>query len=310
MTNWLILVVISCLAVDKANAAVQSASDVLRGLDSARTTADFKSTYASLKLLGSESTQTLESYALNPAKDARNRMLVLRFVLDKRLTEGASKTLQNLVRSSSDENFKALCAEELGRRPSPEGKKLLQDLLVNSSEASQVQIAAAMGLAEMGDDSGKERATKAVLQNEPWANMAIRALEKLRAKDVIPRIEQAALNSKTPYDRSKARIAVFRIKLAGKPSGEQLDILENALRDKDSREVRKWAAVHLAGIGTPLAGQRLASVAGDGDHILADSAMRGLRSGVERGAWTKEEVSTWMGKHERKENHSEKHHDR
>ena len=185
LNGWTVAA-ISLLAFGTAAAAGPSASDVLTKLDSARTTADFTTTHASLKQLGIESVDTLEFYAMNPAKEARNRMLVLRFALDNREPAAASKTLQDLVRNSSDEDFRARCAEELGRRTSPEGKKLLKELLVNSSEASQVQIAAAMGLAEMGDDSGKERATKAVLQNEPWANMAIRTLEKLRAKDAIP----------------------------------------------------------------------------------------------------------------------------
>lgn len=298
--NGLMLGVISFLAVDMANAAVQSASDVVAALDSARTGADFKTTYSALKQLGNESTQTLESYALNPAKEARNRMLVLRFVLDKRPPPIASKTLQDLVRNDSDANFRALCVEELGRRPSSEGMALLRELVVNPVEPAQVQIAAAVGLAEMGDDSGKDRALKAVLQNEPWANAAIRTLEKLHAKDVIPQIEQAARNSTTPYARSCARIAALRIKLVGMPSGEQLDVLESALRDKESREVRKWAAMHLAEIGSQEAGKRLALVAKDGNPELADAAVRGLQTGVESNAWAKEKVSTWMGGHERK----------
>ncbi len=296
----LILAVIFLLVCDIADAAALSAADVLARLDSARTGADFKMTYASLKQLGNDSTDALESYAMDSAKEARNRMLVLRLVLDKQTASGASKKLQGLVRSSSDENFKALCAEELGHRPSPEGKTLLKELLTNPNESAQVQVAAAMGLAEMGDDSGKDRATKAILQKEPWANTAVRVLEKLQAKDVLPQIDQAAQSSGNPYDRSVARIAALRVRSVGKTNSEQLDILENALRDKDSREVRKWAAMRLAEIGSPEAGQRLTSVAKSGDAVLADAAVRGLRVGVERRAWTKEKVSAWVGDHERK----------
>lgn len=298
--NGLVLAVISTCISGIVNAAELPVSEVLAKLDSARTAPDFKTTVVALKRLGVESTAALESYAMNPAKEARNRMLVLRFALDKRTPDTASKTLQDLVRNSSDENFRALCAEELGRRPSPEGKAMLKEMLGNPKESAQVQVAAAVGLAEMGDDSGKDRAMKAVLQKEPWANTAVRALEKLQAKDAIPQIDQTAKSSTNPYDRSMARIAALRIRLAGKTSGEQLDILENALRDKDSREVRKWAAMRLAEIGSSEAGQRLTSVAKSGDPVLADTAVRGLRVGVERRAWTKEKVSAWVGDHERK----------
>lgn len=297
--NWLILALVSVLAFDKAYAAIPSASDVLIRLDSAQTAADFKTTVASLKQLGGEAIEVLESYAMNPTKEARNRMLVLRFVLDKRTPTAASKTVQDLIRNSSDENFIALCAEELGRRPSPEGKALLKGLLDNPDESAHVQVAAALGLAEMGDSSGKDRALKAVLQKEPWSNTAIRALEKLQAKDAITRIDQAARSSENPHDKSVANIAALRIQLAGRPNSEQLDILEKALRDKDSREVRKWAAMRLAEIGTPEAGQRLAAVAKSGNSDFASSASRGLRVGVDRKTWTKDDVMTWMGGREK-----------
>lgn len=299
----LLFIAIICLFCGKINAAEPSATDVLNKLDSAKTAPELITAIDAVKRLGPGATPILEAYAFDVSKEPRIRMVVLRKVIAARTSDQASRTLQELIRNTSDTHFKALCAEELGRKFSPEGKALLKNLLVNPKEDAHVQIAAALGLAEMGDDSGKDRAMKAVLQNEPWANTAIRALEKLKAKDVVAHIDKKARTAPDSYERDKARIASLRIQLVDKSNDEQLALLEGALRDKESREVRKWAAMRLAEIGTPEAGQVLAAVAKSEDRVLADMAMRGLRMGVERKAWTDETATAWVGKRERKDHH-------
>ncbi|MDX6769059.1 MAG: HEAT repeat domain-containing protein [Elusimicrobiota bacterium] len=277
------------------HAAEPSATEVLARLDAAKTAPQLVAAIDAVKKLGPGAMPTLEAYAFDASKEPRVRMVVLRKVIAARSGNHASNTLQDLIGSSSDENFRALCAEELGRKPSPGGRALLKKLLFDSKESAHVQLAAAMGLAEMGDDAGKDRAKNAVLQNEPWANLAVRVLEKLKAKDVIAQIDQQARNAPDAHDRGSARIASLKLQLVDKSPVDRLGILEEALRDKESREVRKWAAMRLADIGSLEAGERLASVVNSGDSALADTAMRGLRMGIERKAWTKEKVKAWVG---------------
>lgn len=288
-----LLISIFTLAFETAYAAPRSAAELLASFDSAGG-AEFYALIPHLQNLGLESTPALESYALDTSKEGRNRMIVLRMVLDKRAPAAASKMLQDLLRSDPDSRFKAECATEMGRRSYPGAKELLKGILKNPKGNPEVQVGAALGLAEMGDDSGKERAVKAVIEKEPWANMAIRVLVKLKAADVIPRIEQVARGNAKLSDRIPAQLAVLRIKLAGKTPAEQLNILDTALRDKGSREVRDDAARHLADMGSPEAGLRLAAVAKDKDSDLAGTAVRGLRMGIERKAWTEEQVSAWV----------------
>jgi len=275
-----------------SHAAARSTDELLTEFDAAKG----KKLFASIKdlqQLGPAATLSLEAYALNPAKEARKRTVVLELVLNRKAPAAGFGILQDLLHSDPDARFKASCAEELGRRNYPGAKAFLKKILADNDENPRIQVGAALGLAEMGDDSGKEHAVKAVLQDEPWANNAIRVLEKLKISD--PRIDQAARDHGAHGAKPAARIGSFKTRLAGKSIPEQLQLLDEALHDKDSFEVRKEAARHLAEMGTEEAGLRLAAAAKSADSVLAGTAASGLRIGLENKKWTKKQVSAWMG---------------
>jgi len=274
------------------SAAARSTDELLVEFDAAKGKKLF-ALIPDLQQLGSSATPSLEAYALNTAKEARKRTIVLELVLNRKTPAAGFEMLQELLHGDPDARFKASCTEELGRRNYPGAKALLKKMLADKDENPRIQVGAALGLAEMGDDSGKEHAIKAVLQDEPWANNAIRVLEKLKISD--PRIDQAARDRGTHGAKPAVRIGSLKTRLAGKSTPERIRLLDEALHDKDSFEVRKEAARHLAEMGTEEAGRRLAAAAKSPDSDFSGTAASGLRIGLENKKWTKEQVAAWMG---------------
>lgn len=292
--NMLLLVISLAVFNGAVYGAERPVAELLAEFDSAKTGQEILASIATLKQLGPDATGVLESYALDSSKEARRRIVAYRLVLKRRPPVAAVAALRERLQSDPNMDFRALCAEEMGKWPSSETKAILKTLLTDPKENGEVQLAAAAGLAHMGDDSGKERAVKAIIQDEPGAASATRTLEKLRANDVVTRIDHAARGPGSTRIRGTAEEASLRIRLAGKTGAEEMSILDTAIRDKESREVRKWAALRLVQIGSPEAGQRLAVVAKSSDTSVAATALRGLRVGLERKIWTAEQFSAWM----------------
>jgi HEAT repeat protein len=274
----------------------QNAQAALAELDGARLITEWSKASNDLKDLltrSPEAKPVLRAYAANPGKDGRKRFIALSASLEGQTVGEKIGAIATALKGDRDFFFKSDCARALGKLGTPQAKELLRATLNDKSEHGMVRVAASEGLAEMGDDSGKDIAVESIVSGTQWADLGMRTLEKLKADDSISKLE-SALVSKDFRKRNDSRLAILRIKLASAADSEKPRLLEQALREGGFDDVRVWAARAAAQTENP--GPFLSIIAKDTKAPGQREAIYELRQGVKNGRWSEDDLRRWSSK--------------
>lgn len=268
----------------------------LKRLDEAKTSKARRAAEDEIVVTDAKSESEVRAYVNDKKKDGRKRLKALRALHKSQSEDVRAKDLTKYFAEKSDDNFRAGVAMEMGRVKRPELAKRLRGALDDAQEGSQVQLSAAWSLAASGDGYGKTRALKAVLEADPWRDFGMQTLVILKAKDVLPKIDSCLSEQKKDAILNSCRLAKLRIELSDQDHPTQLNSLDAALREDKYFDVRAWAGRRLADDGDKAAGKILASVARDNKLPGSLAALDGLKIGVSKGRWTRQEVEGWLKK--------------
>ena len=185
----------------------------------------------------------------------------------------------------------------MGDRKTKEmAKNALKKAFKSDKEDKAVRAALAIGLATMGDDSGKQVALDAILKSEYFADFGMLALERLKAKDVLPTLRNNRKNSSDYWVQNHCRIAELRIEMASASEAEKVNLLRAVLTEDGYFHARLWAGKRLGEMGGSLAKDALLSIVKNLNHPGAYGARKGFQIGVELGHWKSEELNEWREK--------------
>ncbi|MBI3547611.1 MAG: HEAT repeat domain-containing protein [Elusimicrobia bacterium] len=285
------LLVVSALAQEK-HGTNQSIDEVLRALDGSRSGGELIAARNKLRSLGKEAAPELRAYVTDTKHDGRKRAMAF-----GRLMEGLSATERitelRSVLTDKDATFRSHCLLEAGQLKDQALKPILKRVIESSKEQAVVQLSAAIALAAMGDQSGKQRAIRAVINNEYAADLGINVLESLDAQDARQIIRDKLPSARSEPAQATLHLAILRLDMVKKTSAEKTILLEQSLRTNKSIRVRQWAAWHLAQIGDERAAKALLKVLKTGSPESRESASRGLQIGMQEGRWTQADIRKW-----------------
>ncbi len=283
-------------AGDINTTANRSVHDVLKGLDSAKTSKDIQSFLKELSNLHGESDVAMRAYISDTTKKGEKRAQVLKTMLADKPVEQRQKETIQAFSSASEPNFKGSLAQQMGNFSDAETLKVLHEALRSDKENSFVRISAALGLAQRGDSAGGKMALDSIVNNKNWVDGAIQTLVLLKAKNTIMELEKVKQASKEYAVRNKCSVAQLRVRYSLADENEKIQILSNALREDGYLESAQWAANLLAQIGGDKAAALLVDVAKKSTGIKWQTAYDGLLLGVQNGKWTQENVQKWLQK--------------
>lgn len=299
MKSTALVIGLCLLAINSWSARVpqRDSGDALKKLDEAKTSQARRGAEEDLIVTDAKSESDVRAYVNDKRKDGRKRLKALRALHKSRPDEIRAKDLEKYFSEKSDDSFRAGVAMEMGRlKQRPEMRQRLRGALDDSQESSQVQLSAAWALAASGDDYGKEKALKSVLEADPWRDFGMQTLAILKARDSLPKINECLSQAKKYAILNSCRLAKLRIELADQDHQAQLRSLDAALREDGYFDVRAWAGRRLAEDRDKAAGEILAAVARDKKSPGTLAALDGLKIGVSKGNWTKQEVEGWLKK--------------
>lgn len=123
-------------------------------------------------------------------------------------------------------------------------KALLKD------KSGNVRMRAALALARLGNDAGKELAIKAINEDDITAQfLAGDVLEALKADDAIPILKSYIDNPNSlSWTRVHSLLAISKIEASKLKDEDRLEYLNNTLKTHQQLEVAKWAAQELANL--------------------------------------------------------------
>ena len=271
-----------------------TAADLLRNLDSARSLGEYQRINQAMERLPKSARGELMRYVDNKGKNGRKRFMALRAVFQLSSSETAAGEACRVFSRDADREFRMNCAIFMGEYGGEQIRRTLRGVLHSSGGDPGVQLAAAAGLAKMGDDSGKERALKAVLDSEPALDIGIVALEALKARDVVTPLRLRMTGSSEYRSKNACRLAILRIELASAGTDRGTGLLQDALMEDGYPEAREWAGMKLGETGGKAAMQVLTRVAGDPKAPGRREAANGLILGAERGHWRRSEAGKWL----------------
>ena len=264
----------------------------LDDLDKARSSKDIRGIRASLD---GETKEALLGYARNSSKEGKKRFIALASACKKMSEDEGVDVVDGIFNKEKDKDLRISCAIWMGdRKTNEKAKNALKNAFKSDKEDKAVRAAIAIGLATMGDDSGKKVALDAILKSEYFADFGMLALERLKAKDVLPTLRTNRKNSSDYWVQNHCRIAELRIEMASASEGETINLLRSALTEDGYFHVRLWAGRRLGEMGGCAARDVLVSVARDSKSPGNYAARKGLAVGVEAGSWTMEEVGGWL----------------
>ncbi len=150
--------------------------------------------------------------------------------------------LEDTLKNDDDNLTREASAIALGHLKDKDAIPKLKEAL--NEHSGNVRMRAALGLAKMGDDTGKIQALEALKGKDVTAQLlAIDALEEYNDKSVIPELRQN-LNSDNVWTRIHSMLAIKRIEVKDLQGQARLNYLQEILKDKQF-EVNNWAAESL-----------------------------------------------------------------
>jgi HEAT repeat protein len=150
--------------------------------------------------------------------------------------------LEDTLKNDDDNLTREASAIALGHLKDHDAIPKLKEAL--NDRSGNVRMRAALGLAKMGDDTGKRQALDALKGRDVTAQLlAIDALEEYNDKAVIPQLRQN-LTSDNVWTRIHSQLAIKRIESKDLQGQAKLNYLQETLKDKQF-EVNNWAAESL-----------------------------------------------------------------
>lgn len=271
----------------------ESPEQLLNNLDAAKSPDSESAIVGRIKSLPPSARVKLTAYAHDKTKSGQKRFRVLKAA--SLATDEMIKEVGDLFEQDRDKDLRVQLAMEMGRLKYAPFKSVLRKAIDAPNENGFVQVSAAWSLALQGDDHGKKRALSAVTNAEPWRDFAMQALAIMKADDLVPELERCASSATDYWKKNSCRLAKLRILLAVRDR-DKVPLLSEAIQEKDYFEVRQWAVVKLADLGTPEAGRALATQAKSKGSPAQHFAAEGLQVGIEKKKWTKADVDGWLSK--------------
>lgn len=151
--------------------------------------------------------------------------------------------LEDTLKNDNDDLTREASAIGLGHLKDHDAIPKLKESL--SDHSGNVRMRAALGLAKMGDNTGKRQALETLKGKDVTAQLlAIDALEEYNDKSVIPELRQN-LNSDNIWTKIHSMLAIKRIEVKDLQGQARLNYLQETLKDKQF-EVNNWSAESLA----------------------------------------------------------------
>ena len=266
----------------------------LNDLDKAKSVKEIRSSQSELK---NESKDSLIGYARNQQNEGRKRYIALASACKQMSEDDGVSAVQDIFEHETDKDLRVSCAIWIGdRKTNEKARNALKKAFKNDKEDKAVRAALAIGLATMGDDSGKDVALKAILNSEYFADFGMLALERLKAKDVLSTLRTNRKNSSDYWVQNHCRIAELRIEMSTASETERISLLHSVLTEDGYFHARLWAGKRLGEMGGDAARDVLSAVARDTKSPGQYAASKGLMVGIKAEKWTPDDLRGWLRK--------------